>query len=369
MKHADVIVVGAGPAGIAAATAAARHGRSVLLLDDNPAAGGQIWRGGIEARRHEHADKGENARKDTALNGLASSGATLLSGYRVFDAPAPANASRTPRNRRRCRGSRPSIRPSHPRHRSARAIPSLSRLDSSRSLWSRRSAGARQRRIPRPGQARRGRRLRPASAGRRRPSPASTERTSPASRSRRRVSQLAPFAASLWSHPGKDPAGHRLPRSAWQNPLPHRLLAGLRSLQTKQPGMLKSVRFTNGAKTWDEPCDLLACGFHLVPNTELASLLGCNLRGDFVASRRPAADLGGKYLLRRRTDRHCRTRRSSGAGRDRRTSLRRTTDRLSARPQRRRTKIRRTPGNRLSAAARTPSAGFTRTPSSAAARM
>lgn len=28
---------------------------------------------------------------------------------------------------------------------------------------------------------------------------------------------------------------------------------------------------------------MLACGFHLVPNTDLASLLGCNLRGDFVA--------------------------------------------------------------------------------------
>ncbi len=32
---------------------------------------------------------------------------------------------------------------------------------------------------------------------------------------------------------------------------------------------------TDGSGTWTEPCDLLACGFHLVPNTELASLLGC----------------------------------------------------------------------------------------------
>jgi NADPH-dependent 2,4-dienoyl-CoA reductase/sulfur reductase-like enzyme len=47
--------------------------------------------------------------------------------------------------------------------------------------------------------------------------------------------------------------------------------------------LLKSVQFTDGTKTWNEPCDLLACGFHLVPNTELASLLGCNLHNDFVA--------------------------------------------------------------------------------------
>src|ERR1700733_10925759 len=88
MKHADVIVVGAGPAGIAAATAAARHGRSVFLLDDNPAAGGQIWRGGIEAP-NQRANQEENARKDSALHQLARSGATLLFGSRVFDAPAP----------------------------------------------------------------------------------------------------------------------------------------------------------------------------------------------------------------------------------------------------------------------------------------
>jgi D-hydroxyproline dehydrogenase subunit alpha len=41
----DIAVVGAGPAGIAAACRAAGQGARVLLLDDNPAAGGQIWRG------------------------------------------------------------------------------------------------------------------------------------------------------------------------------------------------------------------------------------------------------------------------------------------------------------------------------------
>jgi NADPH-dependent 2,4-dienoyl-CoA reductase/sulfur reductase-like enzyme len=38
-----------------------------------------------------------------------------------------------------------------------------------------------------------------------------------------------------------------------------------------------AVRLTDGSRTWTERCDLLACGFHLVPNTELASLLGCNV--------------------------------------------------------------------------------------------
>jgi NADPH-dependent 2,4-dienoyl-CoA reductase/sulfur reductase-like enzyme len=42
---AQVAVIGAGPAGLAAADAAARQGVDVLLIDDNAAPGGQIWRG------------------------------------------------------------------------------------------------------------------------------------------------------------------------------------------------------------------------------------------------------------------------------------------------------------------------------------
>ena len=44
--HFDIVVVGSGPAGLNAAHAAARAGATVALLDDNPRAGGQIWRQG-----------------------------------------------------------------------------------------------------------------------------------------------------------------------------------------------------------------------------------------------------------------------------------------------------------------------------------
>ena len=42
--HYDIVVVGAGPAGMAAATVAAEHGAGVLLLDEQSTAGGQIYR-------------------------------------------------------------------------------------------------------------------------------------------------------------------------------------------------------------------------------------------------------------------------------------------------------------------------------------
>lgn len=41
-----IVVVGAGPGGIAAACRAADSGATVTLIDDNPSPGGQIWRGG-----------------------------------------------------------------------------------------------------------------------------------------------------------------------------------------------------------------------------------------------------------------------------------------------------------------------------------
>ena len=49
----QVLVLGAGPAGLAAALAAAQGGADVLLLDSNPAPGGQIWRGVTAAQATE----------------------------------------------------------------------------------------------------------------------------------------------------------------------------------------------------------------------------------------------------------------------------------------------------------------------------
>ncbi len=48
----DVLVIGAGPAGIAAAVRAGESGARVLVIDDNLTPGGQIWRGA----EHAHID-------------------------------------------------------------------------------------------------------------------------------------------------------------------------------------------------------------------------------------------------------------------------------------------------------------------------
>ncbi|SHG52214.1 FAD/NAD(P)-binding oxidoreductase [Massilia sp. CF038] len=43
-----LLILGAGPAGLAAAEAASRNGQRVILIDENPEPGGQIWRGGAK---------------------------------------------------------------------------------------------------------------------------------------------------------------------------------------------------------------------------------------------------------------------------------------------------------------------------------
>ncbi|MEB0047501.1 MULTISPECIES: FAD/NAD(P)-binding oxidoreductase [unclassified Pseudomonas] len=48
-EYADLLIIGAGPAGMAAALAAAPSGARIILLDDNPLPGGQIWRAGPRA--------------------------------------------------------------------------------------------------------------------------------------------------------------------------------------------------------------------------------------------------------------------------------------------------------------------------------
>jgi len=55
MKYYDILIVGAGPAGLAAAQAAVSHGAHVGIIDDNPLAGGQIWRGGPDLQTDARA--------------------------------------------------------------------------------------------------------------------------------------------------------------------------------------------------------------------------------------------------------------------------------------------------------------------------
>lgn len=78
----EILVLGAGPAGLSAALAAARCGKSVIVLDDNPHPGGQIWRDGPQVSLPPRALR---LRQSVA----EQPGITLLNGARLIARPAP----------------------------------------------------------------------------------------------------------------------------------------------------------------------------------------------------------------------------------------------------------------------------------------
>lgn len=76
----DLAIVGAGPAGLAAATRARAHGASVLLLDEGPAPGGRIWQA-IERRAPVTR---EAALGRAAVEDLRASGTEMRFGASVW---------------------------------------------------------------------------------------------------------------------------------------------------------------------------------------------------------------------------------------------------------------------------------------------
>ncbi len=78
-EHA--VVLGAGPAGLAAAVAASGAGAAVTLVDAQPTPGGQLWRGQWE--------RPTDPRAAAAFAALGRSAVTLRLGHTLITAPAP----------------------------------------------------------------------------------------------------------------------------------------------------------------------------------------------------------------------------------------------------------------------------------------
>ena len=88
-RTVDVAVLGAGPAGIGAAVAAHAAGRSVLLIDEAPAAGGQIYRKTPDALlppRYGLGGDPDRRAGDALRRELDGSGVRTAFGWRVWSA-------------------------------------------------------------------------------------------------------------------------------------------------------------------------------------------------------------------------------------------------------------------------------------------
>jgi D-hydroxyproline dehydrogenase subunit alpha len=261
----EIVVIGAGPAGLAAACAAAESGRRVAVLDDTPWTGGQIWRG------QQARPSLPQARQ--WLERFRTCGATLLDLSSVIAFPR--------------RGVLLAEHPDGPRE----------------IRWQHLilATGARELFLPFPGwtlpgiigpgglqalvkngwpiegqrvvMAGSGPLLFAVADGVKKFGARIVSINEQASRS-----QIMNFAATLMAYPAKLLQGVQMKLRLMGTPF----RCGAWPVRAEGDEQVRAVVLTDGKRTWTEECDVLACGFHLVPNVELALALGCQLDGEFV---------------------------------------------------------------------------------------
>lgn len=267
----DVVVVGAGPGGIAAAAIAAEAGRRVCLLDSNATPGGQIWRG-INAQKANSYPHGE---KFIAWKSrLDSTSCEIWQGWQVGDFVAP----------RRLR---------------AESETGSRDVEFEHLIL---ATGARERFLPFPGwtlpgvmgvggaQAMvksgldaRGKRVVVAGTGPLLPAVAAG--LAKAGAKVQAILEQAPLAQitqfglhTTLAQPAKIAEGirYRLRTLA----VPYHFNSWVKQAQGRGRVEL-AIASVNGQERAIE-CDWLACGFHLVPNLELPHLLGCKVSAGYV---------------------------------------------------------------------------------------
>jgi NADPH-dependent 2,4-dienoyl-CoA reductase/sulfur reductase-like enzyme len=260
-REFDVLIIGAGPAGLAAACCAAEAGRRVGVVDDNPTAGGQIWRG----------EQGKPTQPAAVMwfERLRKAKLEFLPGTRIVGHPTNGVLL-------------------------ADDDQKLLELKYNKLIL---ATGARERFLPFPGwtlpgvtgagglqasvksgMSIAGRRVVVAGSGPLLLAVAAYLRRAgaivPLIAEQSPRGRVAKFAAGLLAHPAKLTEAARL---KWE-------LRGVKYLTDCWPAAaggdddtVKSVTLHRRGRTWQEPCDFLACGFGLVPNIELPMLLGCEI--------------------------------------------------------------------------------------------
>ena len=256
----DILVIGAGPAGMAAACVAAEAGKKVAVLDNSPWLGGQVWRGEQTHPKQPAAQRW--------IQRLRNSSAQVFTSATAFAAP---------------------------RSRSLLAEVPSGVLEIT---WQKLilATGAREMFIPFPGWTLpgvlgpgglhamskagwpvAGKRVVVAGTGPLLLTVADGLKQHGAQvclvAEQTLLAKVMRFGLGLWRHPGKLAQG--LGVKARLLGVPYR--CGCWPVKAEGSDRVQRVTLTNGARTWIEECDYLACGFHLVPNVELPLLLGCDL--------------------------------------------------------------------------------------------
>jgi NADPH-dependent 2,4-dienoyl-CoA reductase/sulfur reductase-like enzyme len=264
----DVVVIGAGPAGIAAAARAAESGARVMVIDEGVGPGGQIWRPAVGRQPSSSARQW--------LARLAASGATMRGSTSVVDV---------------CRnGARYDV-----------MAESRGRAQEIRTAALILATGARERLLPFPGwtlpnvvgigaaqallktgTSFRDKRVVVAGTG-----PLMLPVAASLSHAGANVmlvaeqasaASLAAFISALWRRPSTLVQAAVL-RAAF---LRTAYATGTWVTEARGDTAVREVTLTNGTIARSLECDVLCAAFGLVPNVELARLLGCTIHSGAV---------------------------------------------------------------------------------------
>jgi NADPH-dependent 2,4-dienoyl-CoA reductase/sulfur reductase-like enzyme len=262
-EYADLLIIGAGPAGMAAALAAAPSGAHIVLLDDNPLPGGQIWRDGPQAKL-------PNPARQMRERLEACSNIRRHSGTRVIASAGPKQLLVEDANRGwviaydkliLCAGARELLLPFP-----GWTLPGVT------------GAGGLQALI-KGGLPVQDERIVIAGSG-----PLLLASTATAKHNGARVLRIAEQASAAAV------AGFAAQLPRWPNKLMQAVTlidrhyrTGTHVLAALGNERLEGVRLQQQGKIVELECDRLACGFGLIPNTQLGQALGCELEDQAIA--------------------------------------------------------------------------------------
>ena len=247
----SIVIVGAGPAGISAAVTAAKFESDVTLIDDNHSAGGQIWRGSVDPSHRlsqtsvkvltgTRVVSGNTSQllteKDGTSQNLPYSKLVLATGARELFLPFPGWT-----------------------------LPNVMGVGGLQAFV-------------KSGLPVSGKRIVVAGSGPLLLAVASFLQSKgaivPLIAEQASLGNVAKFSASLIGHPAKLLQALQL--------RPRRYLTNCWIEAALGDQRVQSVRLRQGARVWEEPCDYVANAYGFVPNTELATLLGCNIEKGVV---------------------------------------------------------------------------------------